>query len=86
MARKDLDKNPDYKCLFKCILEKDHILQNGALSVDHLNELLKDIDMDAAHKNQVLEAVPKCLNAASSSNDPCIKSYTFCDCITDIGN
>lgn len=83
LAQKDLTSTPEYKCIFKCMLEKDGMLKNGVLSEDLISKFLKenkDLGLDAATKNKIIKALPNCLENVKNIDDLCVKSFSLFEC------
>lgn len=72
----------DFKCLFKCMFEKDGVLKDGALLEPKIIESIQnDKVLDAASKAILINAVPKCLDTVKSIADICVKSFSFGECL-----
>lgn len=82
LKQKELEKIPEYKCLFKCMLEKDGILKDGVLSEEQIMKVIKeDSEFDSADKEKVNKVVPKCLDEVKNAADLCVKSFELTKCI-----
>ena len=82
LKSKDVEKDPKFKCLFKCMLEKDGIIKDDTLEEEELiKEISEDKDLEAGDRDKAVKAVPKCMDEAKSKSDLCEKSYDVTMCI-----
>ncbi|KAL5288569.1 Obp56e family protein [Megaselia abdita] len=82
LKQKDLEKVPEFKCLFKCMLEKDGILKDGVMSEEQIMKVIKeDSELDEAGKEKVSKVIPKCMEDAKNIADLCVKSFELTDCV-----
>lgn len=82
LRQEDLEKSPEYKCIFQCMLEKDGVLRNGVFSEDQIVKLIKeDDDLDEVSKSKASEVAQKCMNGIPKTPDLCEKSFELTICV-----
>lgn len=82
LTQKNIENSPDYKCLFKCMFEKDGVLKNGVLLEEEIIKFVKECpETNAAEKEKITKAVPKCLDETKTQADLCDKSFNFAICV-----
>lgn len=81
LTQQDLAQKPEFKCLFKCMFEKEGLLKDGQFLVDLIIKSIQThTNLDAATKDKLSKAVPTCLDSVKSTSDICVKSYDFTVC------
>lgn len=87
MERKDFESIPNFKCFFKCMMEKDGILRNETFSQERFEEVLKeDEELTDSEREKSIKALPICLDESKFINDLCNKSFTITFCLYKILN
>lgn len=81
LGKKDLAQNPEYKCILKCMLEKEGLMKDGHFVEDAImKDIQDDTRLDAAAKEKFMKVVPTCLVSVENLTDICVKSFQFFEC------
>lgn len=85
LTEQGFEKSTNYKCFFKCLMEKDGILVNETFSQERFKEVLADDKrLNDPDRFNILKVLPICFDEAKYINDLCNKSFTVIYCLHKI--